>query len=254
MPWVKDLECGIIKNDKVAHDTYLLTLKCSEGIDAWMPGQFVMIKVASAIHPFLRRPFAILGYSDGLLDVLYKVIGQGTYTLSNMHSGDKLWVFGPLGKGFCLPEANEEIFYVAGGTGLPPIFSLAHHLEKGHILIGAKTMNGLALVKTICNIPNIKASFTTEDGSFGSKGLVTDVLEKSVNTSPSIIYACGPYDMLKKTYMIAKRYGTRCQVSLEEHMACGFGVCRGCVVETIAGNMQVCKDGPIFDATDIIWR
>lgn len=281
---MKDLECSVIKNQKVANNTYLLALRCDGHIGEYMPGQFVMIKISSNTHPFLRRPFGILGYSDGLLYVLYKVKGQGTYMLSNKHPGDKLWVLGPLGKGFSLPECNEEPFYVAGGTGLPPILSLAQHLKKGHIMIGAKSLDDLALVEQIRNIPNTKASFTTEDGSFGFKGLVTDVLKKCVSRGrghvltfdilehdiqlnqmtekecqilrhdPLIIYACGPYDMLRQTYIIAKRCGARCQVSLEEHMACGFGVCQGCTVETRFGNMRVCKDGPIFDAADIIWR
>jgi len=252
---MNDIKCSVIDNECVAADTYLLRLGCENDIK-WKPGQFVMLKVSEALDPFLRRPFSILGYKDGILSILYRVKGRATSMLSKKLKNQSLMLLGPFGNGFTSPTLNGEAIYVAGGIGLPPILAMAERLRKGHIIIGARTSDELALIDRISDISGVDAIITTDDGSMGMRGTATDVLENYIGGLPlnSVIYSCGPYPMLRKVYEVSKEHELRCEVSLEGHMACGFGVCHGCTVKTYMGNRLICKDGPCFDASSILWE
>jgi dihydroorotate dehydrogenase electron transfer subunit len=250
---MRDIEGIVQSNQEVARDTFLLTLTCD--LPSCLPGQFVMVKVNSGYEPFLRRPFAILGRYEHTLELLYKIKGQGTRLLSRIGPGEAVGVLGPLGTGFSMPGKNEDPVYIAGGTGLPPILSLAETIREGVLIFGAQTQIDIPLLSRIQAIGDIKLKVTTQDGSFGQQGIATDMLDTVVQEAqqPITIYACGPKGMLRAVSETAQRIGSRCEVSLEEYMSCGFGVCSGCVVETTNGNLRVCREGPVFDSSQLIW-
>ncbi len=249
---MKDCTATVMSNNEVARDTYLMVLQCDLPIA--VPGQFVMVKIKSSLDPFLRRPLAILHYEDGRLELLYKVKGKGTTEMAGKKKGDELSVLGPLGKGFSVPAEGEDVMYVAGGTGVPPLMALAEHLKKGRMIVGARSKADIPLWERMNKIRGVDVQAATEDGSLGRKGLVTDVVEDELSgTKPRVIYACGPNPMLKKISQQARKAGARCEVSLEEYMGCGFGVCSACAVKTVAGNQRVCMQGPVFDAALIGW-
>lgn len=241
---LKEFTSTVISNRQVAANTYLLTLECS--MDSYNPGQFTMVKAPSP-GAFLRRPLGIMELKDGVLVLLYKTRGEGTMALSMLKEGERVSVIGPLGNGFNT-DREGQIVYVAGGIGLPPLLSLYNRIKKGKFLIGARSEEDIPFDY----IPG-KAEIATEDGSFGFKGLVTELLSGMHLKKPSQIFTCGPLAMLKEVAAISRNIGISCQVSLEERMACGFGVCAGCVVKTISGNKSVCAAGPVFNAEEIIW-
>lgn len=240
---MRDIIATIISNREVADSTCLLELECKLG--TYTPGQFVMVRLGETMDPFLRRPLGILSSNGSRLSLLYRINGRGTRLLSDMGEGRLVAILGPLGKGFVSFDKNDAPLFVGGGTGLPPVFSMAEHLSKGRLITGARSASAIYIPKI--RIPSLIA---TEDGSMGTKGMVTDLIKGTISS----IYACGPYPMLRAVAMIALDRGIPCQVSLEARMGCGFGVCAGCAVETITGTKRVCLDGPVFDAADIIWK
>jgi dihydroorotate dehydrogenase electron transfer subunit len=248
----KDVECTVVKNEETAFRTFHLVLEGD--FPPADPGQFAMVIVTSLYDPFLRRPLAILGQKDRTLEMLYRIRGTGTMLLSQKRPGESIRILTPLGKGFRKPE-SENIIFVVGGMGLPPILSLAEKAKAGCFIYGAKKGRDMAMLDRINTIPKIKTVIVTEDGSSGEQGLATDVLKRVSEciSGDTAIYACGPEEMLYETRAIAETIGARCEVSLEERMSCGFGACFGCVVKTIHGNVRVCREGPVFNAFDIIW-
>jgi dihydroorotate dehydrogenase electron transfer subunit len=250
---MNDFEARVVENRRVADGTWLMSLEC--GLASSDPGQFVMAKISDSQEPFLRRPFAILSHRPPLLELLYKLKGKGTHEMSKKEKGDPLWILGPLGNGFTLPGEDDPVVYVAGGTGLPPILALAGKVGRGSLVIGARSASDLPLMDRMSALPGITVLPVTEDGSLGAKGLATDALSSllALETRPCAVYACGPTGMLKKACDLASDAGARCQVSLEEYMACGFGVCSACAVKTTSGIMRVCAQGPVFDAGIIQW-
>jgi len=239
-----------------------------------IPGQFLMVKVRDAIDPLLRRPFGIFDvggcdseYAEGgtktYLEILYKVVGKGTGVLANLHHGDHLDLLGPLGKGFVTNGAAGEKILVGGGVGLAPLYYLARELVKHsrvHLFAGGRTREDILCITEFDRL-GVETYVATDDGTLGEEGVVTDVMERYLakKTSSKTIFACGPYPMLKAVARIAERFMIPCQVSLEAYMACGVGACLGCVVkgknhtEEIPEYLCVCKDGPVFDALELLW-
>jgi dihydroorotate dehydrogenase electron transfer subunit len=252
---VRDVECRVVGNREVAGETYLMTLKGEFPLSS--PGQFAMVQVSSSHEPFLRRPLAILSQDAGHQEFLYRVRGEGTRQLSRKCKGETVRLLGPLGKGFTRHD-GKEIIYVAGGTGLPPVFSLADRIRSGRFILGAKSVCDIPVLERLMAIPNTEIIVMTEDGSAGGRGLATDALQDVMagmgGGDDIIVYSCGPEGMLRETSRIAAEAGVLCEVSLEERMSCGFGACTGCIARTIRGNMRVCREGPVFNAYDIIWR
>jgi len=243
---MKDMTARVIGNREVARMTYLLTLECD--MEPYRPGQFVMLKAGGAHDPLLRRPLGIMEYRSATLALLYRVKGEGTRLVSELHQDDRMAVLGPLGQGFQDPPEDAAVIYAAGGTGAPPLIALASHLKRGRFVFGARTRDDIPFE---C-LPH-DSLICTEDGSCGTKGLVTQALSTVLDGGPSVVYACGPLPMLKEVRALAKTAGAACQVSLEERMACGFGVCAGCAVQTVRGIERVCSEGPVFRAEDLPW-
>ena len=270
-------EAVIIENKPMGTDSlrlpsgfFLISLKWV-GARKVSPGQFVMLRVTGSMDPLLRRPFSVFNVEGDTIELLYKVVGKGTTILSTLSPDDQVDLLGPLGKGFPIPNGMPEksrLLMVAGGVGIAPFYHLGRNLNpvqgssKNLLIYGARTKADTAPVKLFKDI-GVKVKVATEDGSRGSKGLVTGLMEQEMK-SGDIVYACGPSLMLKAVAELAEARGVRCLVSLERAMACGIGVCLGCAVKAVphkSGKVlkddrvyqMVCSDGPVFDSKDIDW-
>lgn len=248
-----------------------MTLDAPEIAQTCVPGQFVHVLCAdpkNSNDPLLRRPFSIhdADADTGRISILYEVRGRGTALLGDRLQGEEINIIGPLGKGFSLPEDDELPIFVSGGIGAAPLYFLACRIVKEfgfECIMGARTAKTL-----VCNEEFKKLSHSqdgnlvcTNDGTLGTQALVTELLIKrldSLGTGVSpIIYACGPTPMLKAVSKIAVERGIRCQISTEAKMACGVGACMGCVIKVKDGDstkyVRCCKEGPVFNADEIIW-
>lgn len=237
-------------------------------VDAWpgfAPGQFVMLSpgalgAAERSDPLLPRPMAIFrsapaaGGAD--VEILFKRHGRGTTLLASARSGERVGLLGPLGHGFAAPESGERAILVAGGTGIASVYELAARIGDGVcVLLGARSASDLMAVDDFSAL-GADLRVATEDGSRGEPGLVTRLLERALDEpGPARVYACGPTPMMRRAAEISAARGVPCIVSLENPMACGFGVCLGCAAPLADGGFElVCRDGPMFDADRIDWE
>ena len=257
---MQQFKAKILSNQKIAKNHFILSFK-PPGVMAKKvkPGQFVKIKVNNSNKPLLGRPFSVHKIGNDKIEILYKIVGEATRILSTKKTGNVLDILGPLGNGFDVRRSGTAIL-VGGGHGVAPLAELVKnfikHKTKPAIFIGAQTKEHIVCDKEFKKL-GAQVHVTTEDGSKGCKGLVTELLKNKI-TGKSLkklvtIYACGPKPMLAAVGKLAKQYKIPCQVSLEEYMACGIGTCLGCAVKTRSGYKMVCKDGPVFDAKEIVW-
>jgi len=228
------------------------------------PGQFVMLSPGPRTRvprtdPLLPRPMAVyrtLGDGDEI-EILYKISGRGTALLAGAGSGDRVGVVGPLGRGFAPPAEGEHALLVGGGTGTASLLGQAAAVAscgQATVLLGARTAGdllGLAEFRAL----NVGLELATEDGSAGHHGFITEPLAKALAADPgAVVYACGPTPMMRAAAELAREHDARCVVSLENPMACGFGVCLGCAAPLVGGGFGlVCRDGPVFDASTVDW-
>jgi len=263
----------IIENRLAAPDHFLVSVRLPEAFPAPLPGQFVMVREAGRTAPLLARPLSVLGFTQnpghGVLELLYRVVGEGTSLLSRLKPGDGISVMGPLGRGFAPPEGVEQVLFVAGGVGVAPLAYLLHgglmtsetgrNLRKAFYL-GARSAELLTCLDKLRD--SCELGICTDDGSRGYCGSVTDLLARDIGgyePKKTLIYACGPTPMIRSLKALLKGRPIPCQVSLEERMACGLGACLGCAVAIRRrGSGQgieykrVCKDGPVFDLEEVI--
>jgi dihydroorotate dehydrogenase electron transfer subunit len=250
----------VISNQRLNKDHTLLELRSEVSLDGIVPGQFANILIDNTSGVFLRRPFSIhrIDYKCNTLSFLIKSVGCGTKSLSDSSVGDTLSVIYPLGKGFTIPANYSRVLLVGGGCGIAPLMLLAAELKRvGHhveILLGARSADDLIELSTYSEYGVVHT--TTEDGTYGTKGFVTDhsVMVGEEIASFDKIFSCGPEPMMKAVSAIAKLYKINCEVSLENSMACGYGVCLCCVTDTIEGHRCVCTDGPVFDIKQLKWQ
>jgi len=259
---MQDVIATVKLNKRVAHKTYLMSLHVSKAFLEAKAGQFVMVRVGDNTDPLLRRPFSIAGIEkDGSLIVLYRVVGRGTALMSQWKPGTTTRVLGPLGRGFEVSPKQAVSIMVAGGIGIAPLLLLTHQLEstKAILLMGAGSREELIPIEGLAR-NELEVAIATEDGSVGRRGLVTQLLDKTLNEveiGQTMVYACGPQSMLQEVASMCSHKGIRCQVSIEAAMGCGVGVCLGCAVRSKKGQppyYYVCKDGPVFDAEEIVWN
>ena len=253
---MKKIIARIISNDEVSPGFFRMKLVSGYLSRTAKPGQFVEVRCSEGPEPLLRRPLGVHRVTLSGIDILYRVIGKGTGILSGKQPGEKVDILGPLGNGFDLKASGPAVL-VAGGIGVAPLAALAQKLTRAHVIIGGRTASHILCEKEFKSL-GCSVKVATEDGSKGRKGLVTDLLKERLGSrgvKTAIVYACGPNAMLKAVWAIARVHGVRCQVSLEEHMACGVGVCLGCPVKVRPGGAykMVCKDGPVFDASEVVW-
>ncbi len=218
------------------------------------PGQFVMLRSWSTLEPLLARPFSIHDLNEKAFAVLYQIKGRGTSLLSQVRRGQKLSVLGPLGKGFPTPP-TPKVILVAGGIGIAPFLFAARWLKaqnyKIHLFYGARSRKDL-LRLTAFRALKIPVTITTEDGSAGHKGLITTPLSQTLKDKAVTVFACGPLPMLRAVARLTQEHNTPAYLSLESRMACGLGLCLGCVVETKHGYIHVCQEGPVIEAANLL--
>ena len=245
----KDSLFTVIDNQWIGKNTKMMTLEGStEEFSA--PGQFVNIAIPGFT---LRRPISVCDIEGEILTLVYDVVGHGTEALSEMKPGTRLDILPALGNGFDISKCGERPVLLGGGVGCPPIYSLAKNMLAADILptvvLGFNSDDRMIMIEQFENL-DIPFHVATVDGSYGTKGFVTDVIGREA-LNPDYFYACGPLPMLRALCTGLDIPG---QVSLEARMACGFGICMCCVIETKKGPKGVCKAGPVFDKEDLIWK
>lgn len=242
---MENVKLIIEKNEQVGKDIYLMTLKGNTKAIK-NPGEFINITVPNY---YLRRPISVCMYSDTHVDILYKVLGRGTNDMSKFPKGMELDVLIGLGNGFTIKHDIKPLL-IGGGIGIAPLFALAQAFNKLGIqptlVYGARSKDDIVLLEQLKKLCNVIVC--TDDGSLGYKGNVIECI-KNNNIDFDYYYACGPYKMLE---FLSKAYPNGC-VSLEARMGCGFGACMGCSIETVNGPKRVCKEGPVFEATEVLF-
>lgn len=248
----------LLENKQLNKDNFLLKLQSPVPVSEIYPGQFVNVEIKEAQEIFLRRPFSVLDvdYQNQTISLLVKVLGRGSKKLTESQVGNTISTILPLGKSFTLPHKEDQVLLIGGGSGVAPMLFLAKICglppEKVHILIGARSVSDHIDIEEYRPFGNFY--FTTEDGSLGEKGYVTNhsVFTTNLNRFTKV-YTCGPDQMMKAIGRIAIKNDLFCEVSLENMMACGFGVCLCCVEDTKTGHKCVCTDGPVFNVNDLKW-
>lgn len=250
-------ELKIVRNTRLNPRHFLLELRAKAELPELFPGQFVQLLVEDSPNTFLRRPFSVhrINYGENTFSLLIQIKGDGTRRLSKLKAGEKVNLIYPLGNSFTLPPGPDALL-IGGGCGVAPLLFLAQFLEKKSckptILTGWKTQKDIFALEEYQQYGRV--FITTEDGSEGEKGLVTD---HSIFQQPLLnfhfIYCCGPESMMKSVAQISKLHGIGCEVSLEHTMACGFGACLCCVTSTIHGHQRVCMEGPVFNSSELGW-
>ena len=210
-------------------------------------GQFVNIQLAGK---YLRRPISVCEVSGDVLTIVYKVVGAGTEQMSKMACGEKLDVLTGLGNGYNLDLAGDKPVLLGGGVGVPPMYELCKRLiamgKEVKVILGFNTKSELFYEDEFKAL-GAQVFVTTADGSYGTKGFVTDVMKSEAY---SYFFTCGPLPMFKAIEATAVTSG---QYSFEERMGCGFGACMGCTCKTKYGNKRICKDGPVLEREEIVW-
>ena len=237
----------IIENTPLTSSVFKMLLK-GDTDDITAPGQFVNIKLDGL---FLRRPISVCDCENGVLTLVYKVVGKGTEKMSTMAAGEKLDILTGLGNGYDLEKSGDTPLLLGGGVGVPPLYMLAKELikkgKKVSVILGFNTKDEIFYEQEFKAL-GAQVALTTVDGSYGTRGFVTDAMK---DTEYSYFYTCGPEPMLKAIYSASKTSG---QFSFEERMGCGFGACMGCSCHTVTGYKRICKDGPVLEKEEILWE
>lgn len=238
---------------------YKMTLLAPEVAGEAKPGQFIQIKAtpSASCDPLLPRPISIyqIDRFSGTITILFKEVGRGTNLLAGRGRGELLDIFGPLGKGFTVPETSRKIALVAGGVGMPPLVALAGTLSSREVSFFYGARNRAELLELEKRSAEKISVFTaTDDGSYGYRGLVTALFgEFILKNNYDYLAACGPKPMLRALQQLALTRGLAGEFSLESYMACGVGACLGCVCATKTGYRRVCADGPVFNLNEVVF-
>ncbi|MFP3159575.1 MAG: dihydroorotate dehydrogenase electron transfer subunit [Hydrogenobaculum sp.] len=248
---MENVKLEILKNEKVGMHAYLMVLKLNHSYDI-KPGHFVMIKPNDSFDPLNRRAFAIADVEEDAIYIYYDVVGKGTAVMSTLRKGEFVDVLMPLGNGLFEASRDKLNVVLAGGIGISGVSLFCRLLKEKNlnfkVYYGARSKEYLVMLDWFSKY-SIPIEVYTDDGSFGKKGFVTDALK---NIDSANIYACGPSPMLKAVQNISKQKGFDAYLSLENPMACGYGVCLGCVVKTSDGYVRTCVEGPVFKSDEII--
>jgi dihydroorotate dehydrogenase electron transfer subunit len=251
----------IITNEPEADLYFRLVVRAPQIAPLVQPGQFAHVRISPLKTALLRRPFSIFQVTGDTFSILYKTVGQGTEVLARMRPGEEISVIAPLGRGFTLPVAGGETpLLVAGGYGMAAMYLLAERSpQRGIVFVG-----GRRRVDILCEAEfaalGWEVRVATQDGSHGEKGLVTQPLSAELRrgTAGRKLFACGPTPMLRAVGKLAEEFHLPAELSMDEHMCCGVGVCLACVIPVKAGGVweyqRTCTEGPVFDARTIAWK
>ena len=244
---MKETVFEITSNRPLAKNIYEMTL-AGDTSAITAPGQFVDLKLDGL---FLRRPISVCRYETGKLTLVYKTVGKGTEQMSRMKKGETLNALVGLGNGFDTSKSGQTPLLIGGGVGTPPMRGLCENLvaegKSVSVIIGFNTKDEV-FYENEFKKAGAQAFVATADGSYGEKGFVTDVMK---HLDYSYVYACGPEPMFCAVNAVCKTSG---QFSFEERMGCGFGACMGCSCKTLYGNKRICRDGPVLEREEIIWK
>lgn len=236
----------ITSNEKIARDIFKMTL-AGDTSAITAPGQFVNIKLDGF---FLRRPISVCDCVGENLTLIYKTVGYGTEQMSRMAAGDELDLLTGLGNGYNTKISGGSPLLVGGGVGVPPMYMLCKKLisegKNVTVVLGFNSKDDVFYENEFRAL-GADVHIATADGTYGTKGFVTDVIKDMQYT---FFYTCGPEPMFRAMHKIMKTPG---QYSFEERMGCGFGACMGCSCKTLTGNKRICKEGPVMESEEIIW-
>lgn len=236
----------ITSNKKIARGIFKMTL-AGDTSAITAPGQFVNIKLDGF---FLRRPISVCDCVEDNLTLIYKTVGRGTEQMSRMAAGDELNLLTGLGNGYNTRTSGDSPLLVGGGVGVPPMYMLCKKLisegKNVTVVLGFNSKDDVFYEDEFRAL-GADVHIATADGTYGTKGFVTDVIK---NLQYTFFYTCGPEPMFRAMHKMMKTPG---QYSFEERMGCGFGACMGCSCKTLTGNKRICKEGPVMESEEIIW-
>ena len=252
------LDLNVVSVDSLSDKHVLIKLTDSKPLPEILPGQFVEVKVDHSPSTMLRRPISVnfVDRDNNQLWLLVAMVGDGTRQLGKLQTGDKLNCVLPLGNGFTMPtKQGQKFLLVGGGVGVAPLLYFGKLVKdfgaEPTFLLGARTAKDLLEFEEFSKIGRV--CVTTEDGSMGERGFVTN--HSILQTEDfDMISVCGPKPMMLNVARYAHKVGVECEVSLENKMACGVGACLCCVEKTIKGNQCVCKDGPVINIKNLLWE
>ena len=259
----KQVYAKLIKKEEIIRNIYKFSVKAPEIVESAKTGNFIEIRVTDGIDPFLRRPISIynLDKEKGILEFIFQVKGKGTEILAKKEEGNGIDIIGPLGHGTFKFDKYKNIAVIGGGIGIFPLYELSKQAKQNDVKVncylGFRNKGFVMLEKEFEEVTD-KLIITTDDGTYKNKGFAIDYLKDDMeNEKYECIYACGPLPMLKAVQKYAIENNIDCQLSLEEKMACGLGVCLGCAVKIAKSPKDtpeywhVCKGGPVFNAKDV---
>ena len=271
---VYQVEATITSNRKISPDVYAMDMIVPKMGPHLKPGHFIHMRIGTGVDPLLRRPFGVNSVirkgKKTIIGIVYRVVGKGTILMTEKRSGETVDLLGPLGNGFSVDLKkikNRQVVLVAGGMGVAPLVYLAEYLKNKtkkplQVFLGGAKKDDIVCSKEFKKA-GAKVLVSTDDGSSGYKGFVSDLLEEYLTKRCTLnaeryIYACGPFPMLRALNDIANEHKLEGQVSVDEMMGCGIGACLGCVIKTKDNNeivyKRICKDGPVFDIQEIVWE
>ncbi len=283
------IQSKIVSNERLEGDYWRIALESPRIASEVKPGQFINIRIGGNNGPLFRRPFSVYRrvMSNQGIEVVYKIVGRGTRSMTDLEQDDTLDIIGPLGHGFSWDRETKTHILVGGGMGSASLFLLGEEISKAagekhglelHILLGAITRQDLVLERDFKKLHGTVLS-STDDGSYGYHGVVTDLLREQFDRGNipggAVIYACGPEQMLKALVPLCRHWGVQAQVSVERRMMCGIGACLACVckvdkksvlkrrdlesshIQLVSdqefGYGLVCKDGPVFHLDEVVF-
>lgn len=262
---IESVDAVVLDNYAVAEGIYEMWLQAPGPAAKAQPGQFVMIRPTEGGKAYLRRPMGIydVDRQAGSLAILYEVHGQGTGRLALAQKGDVLPLLAPLGNGFTVPEGLKRALVIGGGIGVAPLYPLLCQLAaadvEAELLLGAQCAERLLALDRLPRL-GVPVQLYTDDGTMGKQGYPTDDLPRLLRQGGyEQVFCCGPMPLMRRAAAACEDAGVPCQVSLEERMGCGFGICVCCVIDvhTADGGVakkRVCYDGPVFDSREVIWH
>lgn len=254
----KLIQAKLLKKEKLKEDIVKFSMDIGDVAREIKPGQFIEIQVSEETEMFLRRPISVYNVEKekGILEVIFRTQGKGTLTLAKKEEGEIVDIIGPLGHGTFKYEGYKNIAILGGGIGVFPLYELAKNAKKEATIntyLGFRDSSAVVLEKEFSSVSD-SLVVATDDGSYGAHGFAINILKEELKSKKiDAIFACGPLVMLRAVKNLAKEEGIACQISLEEKMGCGFGVCLGCAVKPSEGTyyLHVCKQGPVFEADKV---
>ena len=242
----------VISNEELTQNIYDMIINAPDIGEKAKPGQFLHVKCGELT---LRRPISIADAKDGQVRICYEVRGEGTKWLSELKKGDKIDIMGPLGKGFDVSDLSKKVLLAGGGIGIYPLYPVAKiYGANAHVALGFRTKSAVNFESEFKNT-GCDIKIATDDGTYGKKGFAVELVKEILdNNKIDLIMTCGPKIMMRGIYSEAEKRGIRCQVSMEERMACGIGACLVCVCKINGANERVCVDGPVFEGSEVDWN